>query len=727
MLIALSFIFMNIKKGNTEVYVTEVYSEEDYARLIKNVYEENERIDESGELCVYENIYVSLHTDIDYSKVQSMLDADIAPELENFGGIFDGNGYKICNLQIDSEDRACLFYRLYGTVANLVIDDSCAYKADKCAMIALYPQNSARIINCAGYAQITADDDYNLFSGDDYVGKNIVTKTDIAGMTGNEREGLIEKLNSYALNYNEDYSVACLNRWELVDGCPVISQDKYPRVKFSYIESSRGKKYNAFYSEKLNEWVLVLPKDPGTSVYKIQAQISFPDKTSNVQLNLSEDKNTNIDIEGYKYDIKVMHPEACEILYLDTLLDDNFNHYINQYKGNVTEGTAYLINQTGNQKAFLLEKLGGRGNTSWEDLEKKGYNIKLSEDEELVEGELCREYALIAAQKDNSLLTYVYNGELNKRLNWDFAPTAKLMHLYTDGDYRGVYYVTPKVEIGKNRFDLNNLEEKTKILNKRELYDYNCIYEENPISETETLFYQLANEPDDITGGYIIELNAREQYPDYAARFVTDSGATYVIRSMRYAGEKQVGYIHNFWQEFENAIKSPDGINENGYHYSEYIDVHSLCKQFLQFEMYGEISLKASIYFYKDSDSKSDGKIYASYPWDVEHSMYQTGYGILGDSAEHNLPYWEDIKRRPELRDTMSEIWQNEMRNVVVDFFDGQKEIPEATQLYELYKEDLKINNARWSEDDAERKYEEIVSFMSERVNYMDELFGVKK
>lgn len=115
---------------------------------------------------------------------------------------------------------------------------------------------------------------------------------------------------------------------------------------------------------------------------------------------------------------------------------------------------------------------------------KKGYNLKFSDPIELIKDQYCDSYALIAAQKDNSLLTYVYNGELNRKLGWNYAPVAELMHLYVDGIYYGLYYVTPKIEAGSNRFDINNLEESTRHLNNRELYEYEGVYEEIPGLET---------------------------------------------------------------------------------------------------------------------------------------------------------------------------------------------------------------------------------------------------
>lgn len=217
------------------------------------------------------------------------------------------------------------------------------------------------------------------------------------------------------------------------------------------------------------------------------------------------------------------------------------------------------------------------------------------------------------------------------------------------------------------------------------------------------------------------------QYSEDTLRFLTDEGATYVIRSMRYAGENEVRYIRDYWQQFENAIKSPNGVNDEGKNYSEYIDLDSVCRQFLQFELYGEISLKASIYFYKDADANGDGKIHAVYPWDVEHSMCQEGFGIYGENAEQNMHHWENIKNRAELKNTMWQIWSNEMKPIIVDFFGTplKNGDSDAARLFKKYSDDFKINNYRWQEDDAEVKYEEIKSFMTNRVKYMDDTFTV--
>lgn len=105
--------------------VTEIYDEEDYARFIESIYAENDKLDDSEALCTYEGVYVNLYSDIDYSKVQKLCGNENFPEVKKFGGTFDGNGHKIYNLKAVSEDRVCLFYKLYGAVANLMVDDSC--------------------------------------------------------------------------------------------------------------------------------------------------------------------------------------------------------------------------------------------------------------------------------------------------------------------------------------------------------------------------------------------------------------------------------------------------------------------------------------------------------------------------------------------------------------------------------------------------------------------------
>lgn len=54
---------------------------------------------------------------------------------------------------------------------------------------------------------------------------------------------------------------------------------------------------------------------------------------------------------------------------------------------------------------------------------------------------------------------------LGADIGMNMSPDCRNIDLYVNGEYKGVYLITEKVEINKNRVDIFDLEEATEDLN----------------------------------------------------------------------------------------------------------------------------------------------------------------------------------------------------------------------------------------------------------------------
>jgi len=125
----------------------------------------------------------------------------------------------------------------------------------------------------------------------------------------------------------------------------------------------------------------------------------------------------------------------------------------------------------------------------------------------------------------------------------------------------------------------------------------------------------VKNNPEDITGGYIIELELQERYFEEVSGFVSDYGQTVTLASPQYASREQVEYIKDYYQQFEDAVMGKDGYNSLGKHYSEYVDMDSVVKMHLIQEYAKNLDAAVtSFYFYKDTG----GKLVAAPIWDMD-------------------------------------------------------------------------------------------------------------
>lgn len=271
-----------------------------------------------------------------------------------------------------------------------------------------------------------------------------------------------------------------------------------------------------------------------------------------------------------------------------------------------------------------LDSMKGRGNSTW-GMVKKPYNIKLESKSKLFGMEKAKAWCLIANYEDKSLVRNQVTYGLGEAIGMKETPDCKNTDLYINGEYKGVYLITEKVEIKKNRVDIYDLEEATEEANEgKELSEFAQKGFGGKFSgfiENRQRWFEIPNDPSDITGGYLLELEVADRYPNEASGFVTKHGQAVVAKSPEYASMAQIKYISSYWQEMEDALYSKDGKNKNGKHFSEYIDTESFAKQYIiqEWSSNWDAGLTSN-YFYKDIG----GKLVAGPIWDFDNALMNT-------------------------------------------------------------------------------------------------------
>ncbi|MDO4804375.1 MAG: CotH kinase family protein [Lachnospiraceae bacterium] len=101
-------------------------------------------------------------------------------------------------------------------------------------------------------------------------------------------------------------------------------------------------------------------------------------------------------------------------------------------------------------------EIKGRGNSSWSFYDKKGYQIKLENSREILGMGKAKKWVLLANSSDSTLMRNKLVFDTARALDIGYAPQCKYADLWIDGDYRGVYLIAEKAEIGKNRLNLTS-------------------------------------------------------------------------------------------------------------------------------------------------------------------------------------------------------------------------------------------------------------------------------
>ncbi|SEQ22993.1 CotH protein [Lachnospiraceae bacterium RM5] len=97
----------------------------------------------------------------------------------------------------------------------------------------------------------------------------------------------------------------------------------------------------------------------------------------------------------------------------------------------------------------------GRGNSSWTETDKKGYQIKFEKKKSVLGMEKAKKWLLIANSSDPTLVRNATAFDLGKRLGMEETPDYAFVDLWINGEYRGNYMICEKIEIGEGRVNLS--------------------------------------------------------------------------------------------------------------------------------------------------------------------------------------------------------------------------------------------------------------------------------
>lgn len=336
----------------------------------------------------------------------------------------------------------------------------------------------------------------------------------------------------------------------------------------------------------------------------------------------------------------------------------------------------------------IIDEIHCRGNSSFDKTEKKSYTISLNKSMDLFEMGKAKKWLLIANAFDDTLVRNASAFFIAELLKLPYTPKFQYVDVYINGNY----LLSEKVEIGKNRVNIRNLEKEVVSLNKNcNLADTDFFMEQQGRLFS-TKGYHIEKEPEDISGGYLLELETSDRYGLEASGFLTSRMQPVVFASPKYASYNQVSYIAGLYQDFEDAVFSADGSNPyTGKMYYEYIDVDSFARKYLLEELVKNLDASfTSQYIYKYDDSISS-KFYAGPCWDYDKSIAASGItedginlndpkGLYAAVQEKESDIWYALYQHKDFRKTVAAIFFKELEphlknNCEKIFFEYSKNI----------------------------------------------------
>ena len=327
---------------------------------------------------------------------------------------------------------------------------------------------------------------------------------------------------------------------------------------------------------------------------------------------------------------RVMQASAIPTMYLTSADSaDRGLAYVDGSKNNVVTDAAMELIAANGTSIYNggLKQLKARGNSTFTYAEKKSYQIKLAEPSDLLgKQEQVKTWVLLASYFDATQMHDKMVKDLAAELGLAYTASCDWVNLYYDGVYRGIYLLSEKNSVGETSVAITDMEQAYEQLNEGYGTDMTTALAENSYGQQYQYTKDLT-EPENITGGYLIELN--NNMWDEASGFKTRQGVAFNVKSPEWCGNAAMKYISEYYQAFEDAVYATDdtgaytGYNAStGKYFYDYVDMDSLVKVFLL----QELSLNcdgfiSSVYFYKDAD----GKMFAGPIWDQDMT-FGTGW-----------------------------------------------------------------------------------------------------
>lgn len=313
--------------------------------------------------------------------------------------------------------------------------------------------------------------------------------------------------------------------------------------------------------------------------------------------------------------IRFLKSENVHTLFIDTA--SGTMKAVHADKSNRESCDVTLIAPDGAQQRYTdVCSIAGRGNSTWV-YEKKPYVLTFTQETELLNLGAAFKWVLLANAVDESNLRNKMISDLAKGTGFDWSPECEYVDLYLNGEYRGLYLLSERVEIGESRLDIGADGES-----------------------------------------FLCKLDLNERLNTLKDPFVTELGRAVEITDPKDLTDAQIDGIAQKVQRLEDTILSCGDI-------AAVLDIDSWARKFLVDEISENLDGdRASSYFYY-----TDGKFYAGPLWDYDHIMGTRDRNLYPEallatscykSDTKYIPYYYNLYRNPVFYERVVQLYETE-------------------------------------------------------------------
>jgi len=320
--------------------------------------------------------------------------------------------------------------------------------------------------------------------------------------------------------------------------------------------------------------------------------------------------------------------------------------------------TVSLTSPTDDYERFAFEPVNararGRGNSSWWMHEKRPMRFRFDRPQSMFGSSYeATDWSLISNAMDYTLMrnyAAYFLGSLLSGL--DYSPSRHFVHLYLDGDYRGVYMLTDQIHVHRGRV---------------ELASHNI----PALSE------------------YFLEWCYRVRWENAGAPntyfILEERGDTGISFGISYPGSSALNNNRGYRDFAENFVRQVDAAfrSRNFAEISQVIDINSFIDYYLVQEFFQNMDVGFSSLFFQIRQTNAGPRLFAGPLWDFDLSS-GSAIGHYSDSqpprsgdclpidqpiARWWNPWFGDLMGTPEFRDRVVARWNmirdNEVRTMM--------------------------------------------------------------
>jgi len=366
--------------------------------------------------------------------------------------------------------------------------------------------------------------------------------------------------------------------------------------------------------------------------------------------------------------------------------------YIHAEKGNKESGSISVYTPNG-ELDFRgdLESIQGRGNFTWLEYEKKPYSLSLANEADLLSLGAAQKWILLANAGDPTNLRNKIIYDFAADVGLPYSPESKWVDLYVNGEYTGLYLLTERNEVHKQRVNISN-------------------------DDSFLVSQEISN-----------KLEAQN-----IASVRTEALQTFRIHYPLVVSDQELREITTVLQSAEHAILSADGVDPtSGKHWSELIDVNSWARKYLLEEVVGNSDAGATSQFYYMNGAAANDKIYAGPVWDYDRSMGNAvAWQLLSPNTfyanrihvngSYDTPWLAALYEKEEFCKQLKELYKQDFLPAV------EKLLREDIYAYVNQIEAASaLNQVRWfdMENDIGMQTEAMIAYMRERIAFLNKIW----